>query len=204
MPTKTFFQTFVDHSKKLAPLALNQQLKKEIFQIQKLDIAGVKWSEKNYFAGFTSYSSMDKLHLSSPNFALLEKLISRKIKKFVNVLEWDIPQKSLRMDTCWVNIMPTGAHHSFHLHPNSVLSGTYYVDVPAGRVSPLNFEDPRLSIMMLSPPKKLNCALQNKRFISLLPSSRDLILFESWLRHEVPANRSSKERISVSFNYNIS
>jgi uncharacterized protein (TIGR02466 family) len=29
-----------------------------------------------------------------------------------------------------------------------------------------------------------------------------VFLFESWLRHEVPANPVNAERVSVSFNYN--
>jgi uncharacterized protein (TIGR02466 family) len=29
----------------------------------------------------------------------------------------------------------------------------------------------------------------------------DVLLWESWLRHEVPMNMSEEERISVSFNY---
>ena len=28
-----------------------------------------------------------------------------------------------------------------------------------------------------------------------------VVLFESWLRHEVPPNQSSSERVSISFNY---
>jgi len=28
------------------------------------------------------------------------------------------------------------------------------------------------------------------------------VLFESWLRHEVAANRDARERVSISFNYN--
>ena len=202
MASQVYFPTIIDHTKNLAPLSLNRDLKREILQIQKFDRAGVAWSQKNYHAGFTSYSSMDKLHLSSPNFALLEKLIYKKIKSFVHVLEWDINPNTLRMDTCWVNIMPKGVHHSFHIHPNSVISGTYYVDAP-DRSSPLNFEDPRLSMMMLAPPKKLKCKNSNKSFVSILPKNRDLVLFESWLRHEVPTNLSKKVRISVSFNYDI-
>jgi len=29
-----------------------------------------------------------------------------------------------------------------------------------------------------------------------------LVLFESWLRHEVPPNPAASPRISISFNYN--
>jgi uncharacterized protein (TIGR02466 family) len=37
--------------------------------------------------------------------------------------------------------------------------------------------------------------------VSLPAKSGDLLLFESWLRHEVPPARFSGERISISFNY---
>jgi len=29
-----------------------------------------------------------------------------------------------------------------------------------------------------------------------------VVLFESWLRHEVPSHPTAAERVSVSFNYN--
>ena len=202
MSSKAYFSTYIDVSKKLLSLPSNSELKKEIFQIQKIDFEGEKWSKENYFAGYTSYGSMDKLHLSSPNFAFLEKAISRKIAKFVRILEWDIHPRDLAMNSCWVNIMPRGAHHSFHIHPHSVISGTYYVDVPQG-ASPLKFEDPRLSQMMLAPSRKTNCKDGNKNFVSISSTSRDLLLFESWLRHEVPSNQTKKPRLSVSFNYSF-
>ncbi len=202
MAVKTFFPTYIDHSKNALSLLENLELKKEIFQIQEIDQDGINWSEENYFAGFTSYGSMDQLHQSSPNFANLEKVISRKMKNFITVSDWDISAKDLKMNSCWVNIMPIGAHHSFHIHPHSVMSGTYYVDVPS-QASPLKFEDPRLSQMMLAPQRKKNSKSINRNFVSIPAASRDLILFESWLRHEVPTNRSKKERVSVSFNYSF-
>jgi uncharacterized protein (TIGR02466 family) len=63
---------------------------------------------------------------------------------------------------------------------------------------------------MGSPPRKARARPENQRFISVSPRAGSLILFESWLKHEVPANRAtgrsgdedgSDERISVSFNY---
>jgi uncharacterized protein (TIGR02466 family) len=35
----------------------------------------------------------------------------------------------------------------------------------------------------------------------LVPKVGEIILFESWLKHEVPPNRVKGTRISVSFNY---
>ena len=88
--------------------------------------------------------------------------------------------------------MPAGVVHSWHLHPTSFISGTYYVQVPKG-AGALKFEDPRLSRMMAAPPRN--------SFVSLPARAGDVILFESWLRHEVPPARYAGERISISFNY---
>jgi uncharacterized protein (TIGR02466 family) len=46
---------------------------------------------------------------------------------------------------------------------------------------------------MASPPRKA--------YVELPCRPGQLVMFESWLKHEVPANRGSEERISVSFNY---
>jgi uncharacterized protein (TIGR02466 family) len=88
--------------------------------------------------------------------------------------------------------MPAGVVHSLHLHPTSFISGTYYVQVPKG-AGALKFEDPRLSKMMAAPP--------GRAFVSVPARAGDVILFESWLRHEVPPARYAGERISISFNY---
>ncbi|MEM8775697.1 MAG: TIGR02466 family protein, partial [Pseudomonadota bacterium] len=38
-------------------------------------------------------------------------------------------------------------------------------------------------------------------FVSVAPKPGDVLLWESWLRHEVPMNFSEEDRISISFNY---
>jgi uncharacterized protein (TIGR02466 family) len=91
--------------------------------------------------------------------------------------------------------------HSWHLHPLATISGTYYVQTPRG-ASGLKLEDPRLERFMAAPPRKANCRAENKPWIVIPAEAGNLVLFESWLRHEVPPNASSKERISISFNYN--
>ena len=42
---------------------------------------------------------------------------------------------------------------------------------------------------------------QLRDHISETPKPSTLILWQSWLRHEVPLNRAEGNRISVSFNY---
>lgn len=201
MSYKTFFPTFI-YQARLAknPAALVREIKREASIIRKIDTDGIIWSKQNYTDGFTSYGSMDQLHESSPTFADLEKRLDRHVLKFARKQNWDLQGGRLKMSTCWVNIMPAGAAHSLHLHPLSVVSGTFYISTPKGS-SPFKFEDPRMDRFMAQPPRTTKSRLQP--FAEITPRVGDVVLFESWLRHEVPRmDRSMKEeRISVSFNY---
>ena len=40
-----------------------------------------------------------------------------------------------------------------------------------------------------------------KPFVYLAPRAGTVLMWESWLRHEVPTNAAKSERISISFNY---
>ena len=98
--------------------------------------------------------------------------------------------------------MQKGAVHAPHLHPHSVVSGTYYVTVPPGSGA-IRFEDPRLAMLMAAPPKKKNAKAENRTFVDVTPKAGMLLLWESWLRHGVETNASKTPRISISFNYRL-
>ena len=84
-------------------------------------------------------------------------------------------------------------HHSGHIHPHSILSGTLYVEVPKGSGA-IRFEDPRLPLMMAAPPR-------GDTFVTVEPKPGLLLLWESWLRHEVLPGTGRAERLSISFNF---
>src|SRR5699024_4871864 len=106
----------------------------------------------------------------------------------------------LTLDSLWINILPEGGTHSSHIHPHSVISGTTYVTMPEG-TSAIRFEDPRPAMMMAAPPRTNDAREALRSFIYTKPEAGEVLLWESWLRHEVPMNLSEDDRISVSFNY---
>ncbi len=57
--------------------------------------------------------------------------------------------------------------------------------------------------MMAAPARKLNARLENRPFVDIQPRPGLLLLWESWLRHGVEANKTRGRRISVSFNYRL-
>lgn len=112
----------------------------------------------------------------------------------------NLRRREVRMTDCWVNIMPPTAAHSLHLHPLSFISGTYYVRTPRGCPG-LKFEDPRLDRFMAAPPRRPDAREENRPHVTIPAEAGTVILFESWLRHEVATNRVEQERISISFNF---
>ncbi|MFN9066943.1 MAG: TIGR02466 family protein [Bdellovibrionales bacterium] len=177
-----------------------KELLSEVKSIQRTDDKGQNWSEKNYFGGYTSYGSMDRLDRFSTTFFNLEKEIQKHVYAYAQQLHWDCQKQDLVLNSMWVNVMPQGTHHSFHIHPLSVISGTFYVNSPKGS-SPLQFEDPRMSKMMACPPRSKKAPDSQLWHYSHQPQAGEVVLFESWLRHQVPAQKIASERVSISFNY---
>jgi uncharacterized protein (TIGR02466 family) len=180
---------------------LNRRLLKECRQLRLDDAAGRRWSARNYPGGYTSYGSAHRLQAVSPTFESLRRKLKRHVAAFAAAAEWNLQERELEMTDCWVNIMPRHTVHGLHLHPHSTLSGTYYVQVPKGSPG-TKFEDPRLDRFMAAPPRKPNAKREAHPWVTFAAAAGRLVLFESWLRHEVVPNGVNAERISVSFNYN--
>jgi uncharacterized protein (TIGR02466 family) len=179
---------------------LNARLLRECRALSVEDGAGIAWSETNYPGGYTSYNSLARLHRMSPTFARLQKRIDAEVRRFTRALDFDLAGRKLEMTDCWVNVMTRQVVHGLHLHPLASVSGTYYVRTPRG-CSGLKFEDPRLDRYMAAPPRRSRARRENQVWVTLPAESGRLVLFESWLRHEVMPNPTEAERISVSFNY---
>jgi uncharacterized protein (TIGR02466 family) len=205
VPLHQYFPTriYAAHVPAASATVLNVRLLRECLQLRNDDVAGQRWSRANYPNGFTSYASANRMHRLSPVFAQLERKVNPHVQRLARELEFDTGGQSLVMTDCWVNIMGQGATHGLHLHPLSVISGTYYVRVPRGSPG-LKFEDPRLDRFMAAPPRHAKAALRNRNWVTLPAQAGGLLLFESWLRHEVPSHAVRSERVSISFNYALS
>ena len=203
MPMHRLFPTFVySHSlQRRGTKEFNRQLLKECRQLRHDDAAGRRWSAKNYPGGYTSYGSVHWLQRISPTFKALESKLGRHVETFARAVQWDLTGRELKMTDCWININPRNVLHGLHLHPLSTLSGTYYVNAPAGTPG-IKFEDPRLDRFMAAPPRKPAAARELTSWGTFPAAAGRLVLFESWLRHEVMPNRVAAERVSISFNYN--
>ena len=198
--TLELFATRIYRADNIAPALLNHELEDVAMTLAMDDKVGLKWCEAHGYPGYTSYASRNDLPWQIAAFKRLVKLIDKHAMAYARELQWDLRGTKPVCDSLWVNVMPEGGSHTSHLHPNAVISGTYYVAVPQG-AGPIVYEDPRLAMMMAAPPRKKDVPDQFKSHVHFQPQVGTHMLWESWLRHEVPLNRAAGNRISVSFNY---
>ena len=91
--------------------------------------------------------------------------------------------------------------HDMHTHPNSVLSGIIYLQVPEGS-SPIIFYDPK-GRMKYIVRETVFPTDSNLNQIHIQPKKGMILMWESWLEHSVPKNNNTKEgRITLVFNLN--
>jgi uncharacterized protein (TIGR02466 family) len=181
--------------------AFNAELEEACLMLAAEDRAGQAWCKRQGYGGYTSYASLNDLPVRHPVFAALKTRLDRHAAKFSESLAFDLgPRGKLKLDSLWANVLKPGAGHSGHIHPHSVLSGTVYVALPAGAAG-LKLEDPRLTMQMAAPPRRADAPEDLQRFVTIAPEPGTVLMWESWLRHEVPPTGGKGPRSSVSFNY---
>ena len=196
MTIRTLFATPL-YEAELADEALLGELAHSIRTLAEDDVAGQRWSAEKGYKGYTSYASLNDLTRRDPAFDDLKRILTRHAASFAKELAWDVKPK---LDSLWVNLLKGGGHHSGHIHPHSILSGTLYVEVPKGS-GDIRFEDPRSGLMMAAPVRREDAPEHLQPYASVSPRPGLILLWESWLRHEVMPNAGRGERLSVSFNF---
>jgi uncharacterized protein (TIGR02466 family) len=183
----------------IAEPALLADLAHSIRSLARDDGAGRRWSTEHHYPGYTSYASLNDLPRRDPAFGQLARLLTRHAAAFAKDCAFDLARKP-RLDSLWVNLLKAGGRHSGHLHPHSIMSGTFYVEAPRGSGA-IGFEDPRLPLMMAAPLRRANAPEELQTFVEIEPRPGLLLIWESWLRHEVRPGRGKGERLSISFNF---
>jgi uncharacterized protein (TIGR02466 family) len=111
----------------------------------------------------------------------------------------------------WANVNGPGDANTCHYHPGSFWSGTYYVDDGGAATDPSvggDFEmlDPRGSAPAMHAPGLAYAGeggLAAGAIEWIRPRAGLLVLFPSWLHHQVRPYRGERERISIGFNLRV-
>lgn len=113
-------------------------------------------------------------------------------------------EQDFRITTSWINKIPKDDWIQQHSHPNSVISGVYYIETTSD-CSPIVFNKPFLYTNFIHQTVQITFDENNKNqynsdHIGVQPETGDLLLFPSWLEHTVNPQQPNVERIGLAFN----
>jgi uncharacterized protein (TIGR02466 family) len=167
---------------------LNQTLLKTIYDIKENESGIVK---SNVF-GWHSKTSV----LLLEECRSLKNVIDETARAIIKQLGFNI---EVGLGSSWAMINPKHASNQVHDHPNSVISGVYYVKVP-NPVSLIRFYDPR-TVKTFYLPETSVLNEYSSEVAAYEPKEGTFLFFPSWLKHSVAPNMSDEDRVSISFNY---
>jgi len=143
------------------------------------------------------WHSHDRLH-HDPRFAAIRDLIASRCHDCATEIGFDHGTHDLVLNEMWLNQNGPGDFNSPHVHPNSFLSGAYYVKMPDGG-GDIEFTDPAPA-RLVSPYPSKDGNIHASPKIAYGVRTGMLLVFPSWLQHGVSPNKSQETRVSISFN----
>lgn len=185
-PTPILFKSETELAKQMLPLA-KKYLSKDDFLVEQIE----------YYrkSTFNPDCGLEKLK----EFINFKEIVCSIGNVFLDSIGYKLPERGVDFNAnIFATEMLRGDRHDTHTHPNCILSGILYLQVPLGSAD-LVFHDPR-------PFRKVKCFPPNNRSnlgsptIQITPKTGMLVMWESWLEHQVLINRSDEGRIALVFN----
>lgn len=169
------------------------KITKEIYRLKKL----IPSNNRSNVNGWQSVKNLYEYEFLTP---LLE-YVTIPICQYLMEMKVDMAKYSLTISQMWANVNGTNSYNRSHQHPDSFISGVYYLKVPKNSGN-IVFEDPRNPWCILQ-----GSYTELDKFsateVEYEPISGNLILFPSYLPHRVEMNQSRDDRISISFNVSL-
>lgn len=175
--------------------ALNEKLMRFIEEERQRNPAGLKGR-----SSVMGWHSTNHLH-RRPEMQEIVAAIAGNVAEVARAHRIDPRQAELELATCWVIVNGKMATGALHCHPNSFLSGVYYVNTTEN-TGDIFFQDPRPGANMTACPVTEYTPLTIRQ-ISYKPTPGGMLLFPSWLYHGVGPNLSDTPRVSMSFNFRL-
>jgi uncharacterized protein (TIGR02466 family) len=175
--------------------ALNEKLMQFIQDERKRDPAGMIGRSP-----VLGWHSTDQLH-RRPELQEFVAELHNNMAEVAGSYRIDANQVSLELATCWAVVNGKLASGAIHCHPNSFLSGVYYVNTTE-ETGNIFFQDPRPGAnTSLCPVTEF--APWTIRQVSYQPAPGGMLIFPGWLYHGVEPNLSETPRVSLSFNFQL-
>jgi len=126
-----------------------------------------------------------------------EKHIKIYVKEVLGIIERE--DVTFHITQSWLNITKPGENHAAHWHPNSIISGVFYISIK--EYDQISFYDPFYKFKQMIQIERTHGQNWNADVYNINVNNNELILFPSWLEHGIAPNKNTTtDRISLAFN----
>ena len=174
----------------------NADLEKYIYEMYEKDKEGIQRSNVNGWHSKNFRIVDDK----SPTYAFFQETKNYIMDVFKNY-GWRYEPNKVRMTEMWAIINKKNNLNTVHTHPNNFLSSAYYVKAPKD-CGNIVFYEPN-DAKSIRYPEVEKYTKYSGTIVNFEPKEGDLLIFPSYLYHSVQQNKSSEDRIVISFNVDI-
>ena len=158
--------------------------------LEKKELLTYTWNYKNTYSagvGIEQFTEFDSFI----------SIIKTYCSTYMNNIGYDISENELEV-YLFASEMQKGDSHGIHSHQNCILSGVFYLQAPPDSAE-LIIHDPRPFRKFINYPKIKQTEATWER-VNFKPEKGLLLLWESWIEHEVAKNNSQDGRITLVFN----
>lgn len=141
-------------------------------------------------------TSVDNNVLNKPELQSLTEFLNNSLQEYFNTVYAPKTDANLCITQSWVNYTKPGQFHHKHAHPNSLISGVFYIQAAKETDKLYFFKDGFQQLKII--PKDFN--VYNSDSWWLAAATGTLYLFPSSLTHMVEQVKGEDTRISLSFN----
>jgi uncharacterized protein (TIGR02466 family) len=141
-------------------------------------------------------TSKNRLILQSPALAGLRAAIQAELEAYVKAVVCPASEPAIVITQSWLNYSKPGQWHHKHAHPGSWLSACYYVQADETQDKIYFYRDGYERIPF--PPTEFNPFNSESWWLPV--HTGDLVIFPSWLTHNVEPVQGERTRISLSLN----
>ena len=153
-------------------------------------------SQDEFGPAVANYTSANKYILDLPALSSLKQDLNKFVQQYVDEIIKPTNDLKTYITQSWLTITEPGRYHHQHNHPNSFLSGVFYLEVESGK-DLIAFED--TSYKQISIESKDWDRLNSPTW-KVYVSPGDIVIFPSRLAHSVPNTQTTTNRMSLAFN----